>query len=110
MSLEKLEALADAIAKVCQLLSQHGDKWVVERMSELEARLMAGDQSAVVSAVSESTGSMGSLRDRFLCPENGDQIEPSDVNAVNERLSGFVREVEARARDAAAQLGIALLR
>jgi hypothetical protein len=79
-------------------------------MESLGTALDRGDMSAVSSALSEATGSMGSLRDRFLCVENGDDIPPNDVEPVNARLQLLVKEVESRARAAAAALGIELIR
>ena len=64
----------------------------------------------MVSAVSEATGSMGSLNDRYLCVENGDAIEAAEVGVVNARLSALVKEVEQQARAAAASHNIQLLR
>jgi hypothetical protein len=70
-------------------------------MDALGTALDRGDMAAVSSALSEATGSMGSLRDRFLCVENGDDIQPDEVEPVNARLELLVKEVERRARAAA---------
>jgi len=83
-----------------KLLRAHGDTSVAERLGDSRHRLAAGDMSAIQSALSESTGSMGSLRDRFLCPENGDRIEQADVSAVNQRLNAVVDGIKHRAEDA----------
>ncbi|WP_166039495.1 hypothetical protein [Sphingosinicella sp. YJ22] len=53
---------------------------------------------------------MGSLRDRYLCVENGDAVAPQEVAAVNARLEVLVNEVEQRGRVAAAAHDIQLLR
>jgi hypothetical protein len=71
-------------------------------MEELGRALDRGDMTAVPSALSEATGGMGSLRDRFLCVENGDDIRPDEVEPTNARLDLLVKEVERRARAAAA--------
>jgi hypothetical protein len=100
------QSLSRAVAETRALLRKHGDTYVAARLAELEARLAAGDRDAVVSALTEATGGMGSLRDRILCPENGDRIRAGEVEAVNLRLAALVRRVETEARAAAAALGI----
>jgi len=77
---------------------------------DLEARLASGDWTAVESAVSEATGGMGSLRDRGLSAAGGDAIAPDEEAAVNARLEVLVKEVERTAREAAAVLGVRLIR
>ena len=106
----ELHSLADTLARTRKLLQQHGDVFTAQRMQELEERLNGGDTSAVVSAISEATGGMGSLNDRYLCVENGDVIEAAEVGVVNARLSALVKEVEQQARAAAAAHNIQLLR
>jgi hypothetical protein len=110
MQRPEIISLAHAIAETRDLLRSHGDKWTSARMESLGTALERGDMTAISSAVSEATGSMGSLRDRFLCVENGDDIRPDEVEPVNARLDLLVKEVERRARAAAAALGIELLR
>jgi hypothetical protein len=107
---EGLETLAVAIDRVRQLLLGYGDELTVCRLSTLADRLRSGDTSAVVSAVSEATGGMGSLNDRYLCRENGDKIAAHEVVAANKRLANFVKDVEAAARAAAASNYIRLMR
>ena len=109
MSTELL-ALAYAIEQARQLLLAHGDDGIATRLSALEARLKEGDQSAISSALSEATGSMGSLNDRILSRTNGDTIDFGQADTVNRRLSVLVREIEAKARGAAAAYGIPLIR
>lgn len=91
MSVAALQALADVIAITRELLVRRGDMSVVQRLTDLEARLAAGDHSAVVSALSEAAGGMGSLNDRILPVY-------------------LVREIEVKAREAARELGIVLIR
>jgi hypothetical protein len=79
-------------------------------MEGLGTALGRGDMTAVAAAFSEATGSMGSLNDRVLCVENGDAIGPDEVKPVNARLALLVREVERRARAAAAALDIEMFR
>jgi hypothetical protein len=104
------EAVAEAIDRVRQLLLDYGDEFTVPRLATLSDRLRNGDKTAIVSAVSEATGGMGSLNDRYLCRENDDKIEPHEVYAVNVRLTSFVKDVETTARAAAAANGIRLTR
>jgi hypothetical protein len=105
-----LEPLAEAVERAQHLLADYGDSATAPGLSGLIERLRSGDDSAVVSALSEATGSMGSLNDRWLCPENGDRISSSDVVAVNDRLSKLVRDIEIQARSVAAERGIHLVR
>ena len=106
----EISSLVDALAQTRSLLLKHGDKFTAQRLHELEASLSEGDTSAIGSAVSEATGGMGSLNDRYLCVENGDTIEPHEVAAVNARLQRLVKEVEQRGRVAAAAYDIRLMR
>ncbi|MEO6338623.1 MAG: hypothetical protein ABIO39_01180 [Caulobacteraceae bacterium] len=108
--MSELECLADAVAEARTLLQRHGDIFTSQRMEDLEANLRAGDTTAIVRAISEATGGMGSLSDRILCVENGDSIEAMDVAAVNARLRANVQEIERRARLAAAAHGVTLMR
>jgi hypothetical protein len=43
---------------------------------------------------------MGSLRDRYLCPTNGDHITVTEERAVNIRLTAMVERLEQQARAA----------
>ncbi len=52
------------------------------------------------SALSESTGSIGSLRDRYLCRANGDPITVLDEFGANARLTALVAEIRAAAQAA----------
>jgi len=99
-----------AIEDVLQLLLSHGDDATAPRLPALVDRLRHGDPSAIVYTLSEATGGMGSLNDRYLCPENGDRIAPSEVQAVNERLAKLVKSIEARARSAASEYGVKTVR
>lgn len=105
-----LEPLAEAIERAWRLLVDHGDSATAPRLPALIGRLRSGDKDAIVSALSEATGGMGSLNDRWLSPENGDRISIEEVVAVNDRLSNLVRDIELQARAVAAQCGIQLAR
>ena len=104
-----LTQLADAVANARDLLRKYGDVYVAARLDTLLSRLTAGSTDAIQSALSEATGGMGSLRDRFLCPQNGDAIASSDVGTVNSLLDDHVREIEVCARAAATAIGIHLV-
>jgi hypothetical protein len=65
--------------------------------------------AAISAALSEATGGMGSLRDRFLSADNGDDIGHDDVGPASQRLGFLVKQIERRARAAAAALGIELV-
>jgi len=58
---DKLEDLAAAIEDVLDLLLSYGDSATAPRLPSLVGRLRGGDQSAIISALSEATGGMGSL-------------------------------------------------
>ncbi len=107
---EELESVADAVGHVRQFLLDFGDKWTVPRLKQLEDRLHNGDETALVTAVSETTGSMGSLNDVYLYQRNGDDIAAHEVSTVNTRLREMVRDVEMKARSAAAKRGVRLIR
>jgi hypothetical protein len=106
----KIKALMATLAETRELLKKHGDKWVAQRVGELEVRLARGDWDAIQTAVTEATGSMGSLRDRWLSAANGDAIARDDEHAVNARLDALVTNVERTAREAAEAVGLHLFR
>lgn len=106
----EIVSLARALADTRELLRRYGDRGTAPRLEDLERRLDRGDTMAIVAAVSEATGGMGSLRDRYLAVENGDTIQPDEIEAVNRRLHALVEEVERSARVAAAALDIELVR
>jgi tetrahydromethanopterin S-methyltransferase subunit G len=98
----EVESLIRAIATARILLEEHGYTSVPQRLGELEMRLTGGDNDAVISAISEATGSAGSLRDVVL--------SAADCEAASARLDALVRDVEGAAREAAARLGLHLVR
>jgi len=108
--IQGFEAVAEAVDQVRQLLVTYGDRFTVPRLSTLCDGLRNGDRTAIVSAVSEATGGMGSLNDRYLHPDNGDKIAASELNAVNKRLTDLVKNIEVTARAAAAANDIRLIR
>lgn len=103
------EVAAEALERVCELLQSYGDNFTLPRLLVLVERLRNGDRNAVISVISEATGGMGSLSDRFLCPENGDKITSAEVQAVNEQLDLLVKDLEAKARVVATRDGVQLL-
>lgn len=108
--IQGFEAVAEAVDRVRQLLLDYGDEFTVSRLSTLSDQLRKGDKTAIVSAVSEATGGMGSLNDRYLHPDNGDKIAAHELHTVNKRLTALVKEIEVSARAAACSDGIRLLR
>ncbi|HYI48423.1 MAG TPA: hypothetical protein VEX35_08170 [Allosphingosinicella sp.] len=106
----ELASLADALARTRHLLQQHGDTFTAQRLHDLEDRLNRGEHAAISPAVSEATGGIGSLNDRFLCVENGDAIEKHEEAKANACLRALVEEVEQRARAAATAHDIHLSR
>lgn len=107
---DELEPVANAVEQVRRLLLDYGDTSTSPRLVHLEDRLRNGDETALVTAVSESTGGMGSLNDRYLCRENGDKIASHDAVSVNKRLSELVKAIELAARSAARERGVHLIR
>ena len=107
---KELELLAQALAASHRLLSRYGDKWVSKRLRRLEDRAREGDLGAIQSAISESTGGMGSFNDRILSRSNRDAIAKQEEPAANAELRACVERVEKAAREAAAAHGIALWR
>jgi hypothetical protein len=92
------------------LLEKHGDCHVSASLAKIGARLARGDWTVVAWAVTEATGSMGSLNDRILSVRNGDAIQADQEEIVNRRLRALVGEVERTARAAAAVHGVHLVR
>ena len=104
------DAVAEAVAQARQLLVDYGDRVTATRLAALEEGLRRGDESALASVVSEATGGMGSLNDRWLCRENGDRIEQRETGTVNKRLTELVRNIETKARAVATERDIPLMR
>jgi hypothetical protein len=96
---EDFARLADAVERACGLLLDHGGAATRPRMLELARRLRAGDSDAIVSVVSEVTGGMGSLNDQSLHPA-----------AIDALFRDLLRDIEQKARSAAARKGIHLVR
>ena len=96
---DDLGVLAEAVEQARDLLLACGYGSTATRMSELAARLRTGDERAIVSAVSETTGGMGSLNDQVLYPA-----------ATNGQFRSVVSDVERLARLAAAKRSISLVR
>jgi hypothetical protein len=105
MSQEKMTLLADAIGEASRFLARYDRQNVASGLTTLEEQLRAGDVSAIISAVSEATGSTGSLNDQYLYPEEQDQGE-----TVNAELRALVDDIERKARAAAAACKLILMR
>jgi hypothetical protein len=102
-----VEALIATLEQTSEFLRKHGRRLVAASLDELQTRLVRGDWTAIQSAVSEATGSMGSLRDQWLSVPNGNA---DDERAINTQLDAFTKEVERTARKAAEALGFRLFR
>jgi hypothetical protein len=98
------EALKATVTEILSLLTTHGDTYVVDRLSADLVLLEAGDQSVIQTLHSEATGSMGSLRDRYLCVENGDRITEFEREAVNARLGALVERLAQQTQPARSKL------
>jgi hypothetical protein len=94
---DAVTGLLGALREAEALLRLHGHVAVSDRLLDLSRRLDAGDTDVIQTALSESTGSMGSLRDQYIYPENGD-----DHVAVNARLDAIVVRVRDCSRAAMA--------
>lgn len=96
---EAVTGLRTALRDAVSLLRSHKYNQVAGRMADLDARLATGDMDAVQSALSEATGSMGSLNDQILYGN----IDGDD-RAANERLRAIVERIRAYADAANAAL------
>ena len=92
------EELQATVAEILDLLAAHGDTYVVKRLREYQDRLEKRDPGVVRTLLSEATGSMGSLQDRYLCASNGDRITEAERGPVNARLSALVARLAQQAR------------
>ena len=106
----KVGALIKALGQTRELLRNYGDEWVSSRLEDLESQLARHDWTAIESAVSEATGGMGSLRDRWLSAANGDDIGRDEEPQVNAKLDALIIEVEQSAKAAALEIGLRLIR
>jgi hypothetical protein len=105
-----LSRLANSVASARSLFATYAHSWADDRLADLEHRLAVNDVQAVPWVISEVTGSAGSLGDRFICVENGDNIRADETDAVNLKLRQVLETLESDARAIAADLGIVLLR
>jgi len=85
-----------------KLLKQYGHVQVADRLADTRAKLAAGDQSAIETALAESTGSMGPLNDQVLFNVPGDHIEPAEIAAANLKLRELIEAVRNSAKVALA--------
>ena len=88
------------VTEILDLLIAHGDIYVVDRLRAYRDRLERQDFSVVPTLRSEATGSMGSLRDRYLCSSNGDRITETEREGVNARLGALVAQLAEQTRPA----------
>ncbi len=84
------EDILETVTAIIDLLTAHGDVYVVKRLRADRDRLERHDPGARRSLLSEATGSMGSLRDRYLSAGNGDRVAEAERENVNTRLGALV--------------------
>jgi len=100
--------LVNALGEARRFLENYGYQHVVNRLITLEKQAERGDASCAITAVSEATGGMGSLKDIYLYPGvDGPIPDPEDTNR---RLQALIRNIEHHARAVAASNGIKLVR
>jgi hypothetical protein len=80
--------LLGALSETEVFLRRHGFDDVADRIQDLQVRLATGDHDAIQTALSECTGSMGSLRDVFIYA--GDV---QSEQAANQQLDRLVERV-----------------
>jgi hypothetical protein len=97
-----LTALIESVQAAIDLLVAHGDDSIAPRLVSDVERLRTGDPAAAQSVLSEATGGAGSLNDRILSRRNGDRIEVSAEEAVNDQLDQIINRVRKDARAALA--------
>jgi hypothetical protein len=90
--------LQATVTEILDLLTAHGDVYVVERLREYSDQLERRDPSVAPRLLSEATGGTGSLRDRYLCASNGDRVSDDEREAVNTRLGALVARLAEQAR------------
>jgi nucleoside-diphosphate-sugar epimerase len=96
------DELIATVAEILDLLTAHGDVYVVDRLRDYRDQLERQHFNVVRTLLSEATGSMGSLRDRYLCVDNGDRITEAEQEPVNARLGELVVRLAEQARAALA--------
>jgi hypothetical protein len=78
-----------------QLLRTHHVYDWANRIEDLRSSGLSSSERA--SQVLSWFGGMGSLNDRFICPENHDHITAREVPSVNAKLKELVEELYALA-------------
>ncbi len=91
-----LDDLKATLRELIEFLRRNGERPVLERMTATLKRLEAGELSATDSVRSETTGTMGSLRDLILSAGNGRRVKGSE-GAANARLNVLVDQLREQA-------------
>lgn len=100
----ELIPVMEALDRVKSLLIEHGDVSVSGRLADLGVRLRRDDITALKSIITEATGGMGSLQDRYLTPLNNDTLDEGETLEVNRLLQELIRNLENEARRATSEL------
>lgn len=94
----EIQDVIDALGEVVGLLREYGGQWgasVAVRVEEYCSRLANNDLDALATALADTTGGMGSLRDVALKPPAGRAASRDEWNALNDRslvASAFAAE------------------
>jgi hypothetical protein len=88
----KTEKLISLLEDAIALLRFHGVNHWADWLSHDVEYLRDGDLYGIEHLLS-AYGGMGSFTDVFICPENGHNIQKSDVERVNQRLNNLQHEI-----------------
>jgi hypothetical protein len=80
------QALLEMLDEIATILESHGEQHWAQWIRGDAAAFRRGDLGGIRHFLT-AFGGMGSLNDRYICPEKGDRITKEEVNAVNARLS-----------------------
>ena len=94
----KTQALLEALDELVTIFESHGEQHWSQWIRGDAAELRRGNLEGVRHFLS-AFGGMGSLNDRYLCPENGDRITKAEVATVAARLSELRSEAWSLARE-----------
>ena len=80
------QELTSVLDDLANILESHGDQYWVQWIRSDASKIKAGDIEGIRHLLT-AYGGMGSLNDRYLCPQNGDRISEADTISVNAILS-----------------------
>ena len=88
----KTEKLIGLLEETIELLRSYGVNpwadWLSRDVEYLKDKDLYG-----IEHLLSAYGGMGSFTDVFICPENGHNIQKSDVEKVNQRLNNLQNEI-----------------